>query len=228
VHLDVEAERRTETAGEELHPLEFVEGSSTGEQRLEAVLVLGDGAGAAAVCQLEEGVGAQRQPIAQVKEFLELTSGWDTFVRLDLDVPQLRSLLQIVGGHPNFLLLHDALLVEIAFAPINEDQGIRLAIIPREIHLLESRWSILVVLAHAGLGAGRGGRRVRGQALDRLRVSLDGGLQRLEGLGQSVQGRLEVAVVAHGSDGGGWRMRGWWLGGGGLGVGGGRRGTPGG
>jgi hypothetical protein len=35
-------------------------------------------------------------------------------------------------------------------------------------------------------------------------------------------------VVAHGSDGGGWRMRGWWLGGGGLGVGGGRRGTPGG
>jgi hypothetical protein len=49
VDLDVEAERRKETPCEELDPLRLLEGSCTGEERLEAVLIVRDGARATAI-----------------------------------------------------------------------------------------------------------------------------------------------------------------------------------
>jgi len=48
VDLDVEAERRLKAPGEELDTLFLVEAASSGEERLEAVLVVRDGAGALA------------------------------------------------------------------------------------------------------------------------------------------------------------------------------------
>ena len=48
VDLDVEAERRLKAPGEELDTLFLVEAASPGEERLEAVLVVRDGAGALA------------------------------------------------------------------------------------------------------------------------------------------------------------------------------------
>ena len=44
VYLDVETKRRLEAPGEELDALFLVEAASTGEERLEAVLVVRDGA----------------------------------------------------------------------------------------------------------------------------------------------------------------------------------------
>ena len=46
--LDVEAKRRLKAPGEELDALFLVEVASPGEERLEAVLVVRDGAGALA------------------------------------------------------------------------------------------------------------------------------------------------------------------------------------
>jgi hypothetical protein len=51
----VKAERWKEPAGEQLDPLRLVEVTRTWEQRLEAVLILFDGTGAATVCQFKEG-----------------------------------------------------------------------------------------------------------------------------------------------------------------------------
>jgi hypothetical protein len=51
----VKAERWKEPAGEQLDPLRLVEVTRTWEQRLEAVLILLDGTGAATVRQFKEG-----------------------------------------------------------------------------------------------------------------------------------------------------------------------------
>jgi hypothetical protein len=69
-----------------------------------------------------------------------------TLVYLDLDIPQLRPVLQVVGRHPHFLL-HDPLLVEVGLAAVDEDEGVGLAVVSREIHLLKSRRPIVVVFA---------------------------------------------------------------------------------
>ena len=37
----------------------------------------------------------------------------NTFFHLDLDVPQLRPVLQVIGGYLDLLFLHDPLLVKI-------------------------------------------------------------------------------------------------------------------
>ena len=97
------------------------------------------------------------------------------------------ALLQVVGSHPHFLFIHDPLLVEVGFAPVDEDQWAGLAIIAWKIELLEPRRAVLVVLA--GAGARLGDRRRRAiftQALDRLGVRLDRGLQCPEGGDQGV------------------------------------------
>jgi hypothetical protein len=54
--------------------------------------------------------------------------------------------LQIVGGHPHLLLLHDPLLVEVRLATVDEDERVRLAIVAGEVHLLETGRPIGVVL----------------------------------------------------------------------------------
>ena len=69
--LNVEAERRLKTPGEELDALFLIETPSTGKERLEAVLVVRDGARALAGGQFVEGVGAQRWPVAEMEKVLE-------------------------------------------------------------------------------------------------------------------------------------------------------------
>ena len=174
MHLDVEAERRLEAYGEELDPLCLVQAARAREERLEAILVLRDGAHALARRQFAERVQAQRRSVAQVQQVLEAAPRRNSLVLLYLDVPHLGPLLQIVGGHPNLLLLHDALLVEVGFAAVNEDERIGFAVIPRKIQFLESWRSVLVVLPCGGLVAGGRRRRLGSvQALDRLRVGID-------------------------------------------------------
>jgi len=109
-----------------------------------------------------------------VQQVLEAAPRRNPLVLLDLDVPHLGTLLQIVGGHPNLLLLHDALLVEVGFAAVNEDERIGFAVIPRKIQFLESWRPVLVVLPCGGLVAGGRRRRLGSvQALDCLRVGID-------------------------------------------------------
>jgi len=65
----------------------------------------------------------------------------------ELEVPQLGHVLKIIRGHPHLLLFHDPLLMEIRFTAADEDERIDRTIIAREIHLLEPRRAIVVVLA---------------------------------------------------------------------------------
>jgi hypothetical protein len=60
VDLDAEAERKKDIPHEELDPLLLLEGSCTGEESLEAVLVVHDRARAMAISHLKEGHGAKR------------------------------------------------------------------------------------------------------------------------------------------------------------------------
>lgn len=108
-------------------------------------------------------------------QILESAPGWGPLVLSDLDVPHLRALLQIVGGHPHLLLLHDA--VEVGFTAVDKDERVRFAIVPWEVQLLETRHLVVVMFPGAGRGA-RGQRRcaVGFQALDRQRVGLGRGL----------------------------------------------------
>ena len=54
-------------------------------------------------------------------------------VLLDLVVPQLGALLQVVRGHPDAFLIHDLLLEKVRLAAVDEDQRIRLAVEAREV-----------------------------------------------------------------------------------------------
>lgn len=78
----------------------------------------------------------------------------NTLVLLDLDVPHLGALLQVVGGHVHLLILHYPMLMEIELELIYENEQVRFTIIVRKIHLLEPR--IVVVLPNvAPLGEHR-------------------------------------------------------------------------
>jgi hypothetical protein len=110
---DVNAKRWLETSGEQLNPLHLSKRTSTRDERLEPILILGDRARAPPFSQFGQRGSAQRWPITQVQQLLEATPGRGALVRLDLDVPHLRALLQVIGGHPDLLLLHDSLLMEI-------------------------------------------------------------------------------------------------------------------
>ena len=143
MNLNVEAERWKEPAREQLHPLRLFQGTGAGKKRLEAILILRDSARATAIRQFEEGSSAERGAVAQVEQFLEPAPRWRTLVRLDLDVPHLRPVLQIVGGHPD-LLLRDALLMKIILTTIDKRQWIGLAVVFGKIHLLETRWAIVM------------------------------------------------------------------------------------
>ena len=97
--------------------------------------------------QLALGVGAQGRTEARMEQLSEAPPWQRALVALNLDIPQLNAFLQIVRGHPDLVLLGNALLVEVGFATIDEDERIRLAIKPREVELLESRRPVVVVFA---------------------------------------------------------------------------------
>lgn len=113
MHADGVAERGQQTAREELDPLCFLQGSGAREQRLEAVLILCDRPRASAVGELEERRGSERGPIPEVEEVDEAALGRNALVPLDLNPPHLGTIFQVVPRHPNLLLRHDFLLVEV-------------------------------------------------------------------------------------------------------------------
>ena len=119
-------------------------------------MVLLDGARAPAGRQFTQGIGAERWAVVEVKQLLESAPRWSALVLLNLDVPHLCSILQIIRRHPNLLLLHDPLLMEIRFRSIDENQRIGLAIIAREVELLEPRRPVLVMFTRGELVVGGG------------------------------------------------------------------------
>jgi hypothetical protein len=165
------------------------------EESLEAVRVLFHGPRAPALGELKQRRRAEGRPKPQVEEVLEVASAWCSFVLLQLDVPQLGHVLEVVGGHPDLLLRHGSLLMEIGLTTVDEDQRIRLAIVAREIHLLKPGWAILVVLA-GRLAVSCGRRLIGGQGLDCLGVGLGGGLEGLYGLGEVLDGGLWSSPMA--------------------------------
>jgi hypothetical protein len=148
----VDAERRLETSHEQLDPLPFVEGAGARQERLEPVLILGDRACAPTLRQLGQRGGPEWRPVAQVQKFLEAAQRRSSLVRLDLDEPHLRALLQIVARHPHLLLLHNPLLMKIRLASVGEDQRIGFPVVTRKIQFLEPRRPIMVMLPIVGLG----------------------------------------------------------------------------
>ena len=120
----------------------------------------------------------QGRPVAQVEQLLEAVPGGCALILLDLDVPHLGALLQIEGGHPHLLLLHDPLLMEVRLTSVDEDEWIGFPIIAGKIHLLEPWASVAVVFA-GGRPAGTGG----GGHRELLPEPLDLGLQGLDRCG---------------------------------------------
>jgi hypothetical protein len=153
VDLDVEAERRLQSRREQLHLLRLGKSTRARQAGFKALLVLVDRSSALAGRQLAERIRSQRRPEAQIEELGEAAPWWCALLALDLHVPQLRGVLEVVGRHPDLLLLGDALLVEEGFTPIDEREGVGLPVEAGKVHLLEPGWPIAVVFARAGGGA---------------------------------------------------------------------------
>jgi len=95
--------------------------------------------------------------------------------------------------------------VEVGFTADDEDERIGLAVVAWEVHLVELRWPIIVMLAEGLLVVGAL-RPVGREIGDGLGVGLRSGLEGFDGLDQGRHGGLEiVTLVAHG---GGARRRG--------------------
>jgi hypothetical protein len=56
---------------------------------------------------------------------------------LELHEPELGDVLEIIRRHPDAFLWHGALLAEVRFALTEEEHGVRLAIVAREVEFLE-------------------------------------------------------------------------------------------
>jgi hypothetical protein len=156
-----------------------------------------------ALGELKQRRRAEGRPKLQVEEVLETAPAWCALVLLQLDIPQLGHVFEVVGGHPNLLLRHGALLMEIGLTTVDEDERIRLAIETWKVHLLEPGRPIVVVLAGWVAVACRR-RWIGGQRVDCLGVGLGGGLEELDGPGELLHGGLEV--ILHGrrsAEGGG-------------------------
>jgi hypothetical protein len=168
------AQRRKQTTSVQLDTLDLIKPTRTSKEGLEAVRVVLHGPRASALGELKQRRRAEGWPKSHVEEVLEAAPARCSFILLQLDVPQLGHVLEVVGSHPYPLLRHGSLLMEIGLTTVDEDQRIRLAIVAQEIHLLEPRWVIIVVLA-GWLAVACGRRRLGGQGLDRLGVGLGDG-----------------------------------------------------
>jgi hypothetical protein len=147
VDLDVEVEGRLQAGGEELHFLGLRECTDAMKQGLKLVLVLDDRARESTRHEFVEQVGVQWRPKAGIELLGEAPPWWHALVALNLHEPQLGTGLQVVWCHPYFFLFRDALLVKVGLAPIDENQGIGFPVKLGKIHLLETRWAVVVVLA---------------------------------------------------------------------------------
>jgi hypothetical protein len=96
-----------------LDPLCFVQATRTWQEGLEPIGVFLHGAGPPALRQLKQGSRSEWRAKSQVEEVLEVPPCRCALVLLELDVPELRDVLQMVRGHPHPLLGHGALLTEV-------------------------------------------------------------------------------------------------------------------
>jgi len=118
--LDVEAEGRLESRREQLHLLLLGEITGLRQQRLETLLELDDSPRALARRELAQRVGAQRRAKAGVEQLDETTPWRRALVTLNLHVPELGGVLQVVGCHPNLFFIGDPLQVEVGFTAVDE------------------------------------------------------------------------------------------------------------
>ena len=109
VDLNVEGEGRLEARCEQLDAVCFSEGARVREQRLEPILEFHNGAGVLAHRQLAKGVGAEWQTGPEVEALGEAALWTSAHIVLNLHIPQLCAVQQVIGGHQN-LLFSNALL----------------------------------------------------------------------------------------------------------------------
>jgi hypothetical protein len=144
VDADGVAHRREETALVQLDALALLEATRAGQESLEPVGVILHRPRAAALHQLEQGRRSER-PEPKVEQFFETRPRWHALVLLELNVPGLGDILQVVRRHPHALLCHGALLEKVRFALVDEDHRIRLVVVAGEIQFLESRRALKIV-----------------------------------------------------------------------------------
>jgi hypothetical protein len=113
VDLDVEAEWRLEPGREGLDALGLCQRADAGQQGLEPILILGDGAGPLACHEFGQRTGTDWRPEAEVQKLGEAALGWGALILLHLDVPHLCASLQVVGRHPDLFFGCNPLLVEV-------------------------------------------------------------------------------------------------------------------
>ena len=118
------AQRGKKAAGVELDALALREATCAWQQSLESVGVFLDSSNAATLHQLEQRCRAEGWTKSQVEEFLESSPGRCTFVLLELRVPELRDVVQVVGRHPHAFFRYGAMLAEIGVALVEEQRWI--------------------------------------------------------------------------------------------------------
>lgn len=94
------AEGAQEARREQLHVLGLCEGAGLREERLKAVLKVVHRAGALAGRELAQWIGAEWWSKMEVEQLREAPPGRSAILLLDVDEPQLCSVQEVVGGHP--------------------------------------------------------------------------------------------------------------------------------
>jgi hypothetical protein len=175
----------------------LVETIGAREKGLESICIFFHGPCAPALCELVQRGRSEGRPKPQVEEVLESSPGRRALVLLELDVPQLRDVLQVVRGHPHAFLRHGALLAEVRLALVDEKHEIGLAVVAWEVQLVEFGWAIQIA-RHLYTAPGAVLRC-------RSRFLLHGGHVRLHGGHLGGDGLKHLHHVLHGRLGhGGW------------------------
>ena len=126
------------------------------KKRLKAVLEVDHRSSALAGHQLAQRVGSQGRAEASVQQFGEAAPWRCSLIALELHVPELGAVLQIVGRHPHLFFLSDPLLTEIRLTTIEEGERVGFAVELGEVHLLEARAVVVVLVGDPVALRGRG------------------------------------------------------------------------
>ena len=144
VQPDGVAERWKKAPGVELDALRLLEPARARKESLKLVGVVRHGARAPAFGELEHGRGTEGRPEPQVEEILEVAPVRRAVIRLQLDEPELRDVVQMVRRHEHALVDRGAMLAEIGLALIDEEHRISGAVEAGKIPLLVFRVKLLL------------------------------------------------------------------------------------
>lgn len=144
LHLDIEAERLQQAHREELDLLRLGEGASqpapSRQQLQEAFLVLRHAASLAARRELAEWIGSERRHLAHIEELGEMAPSQHVPLPiLDVHVPEVCRVVEVVSSHPRLLLFRNLLSAKIRFTIVDEGEWIALAVKLGETPLLVAR-----------------------------------------------------------------------------------------